>query len=380
MRRCLTVLALAYSCAGFAQGGIGSGVSISQVEKIDPTGLKTRVQLTKTMLENLFSKQQQTETDYAERLKIIGRQLQTDTIQIVQQQNSTIAKQLAAAQQLAESRENALDQRLAALEAYNRSSDSIKHAEDVHVFEVCKDAAKNMKQGAKYLSFSQKLCQLAQACDLTTNIWADSSLRNTWDEIGQWGTVAGLIVGALTIGGNSSGSSSTAAIGIGVSGLSSLAGLLFGSSTSGRAQSTMKFIDLTRRAYDDLQTRAYLLQKYIDANASFVGKLNDYENDLEKRFAEGATTRPTSVDTLKAIRLCHELYVQYEVVLNQIPAYVEQMQSMTKELVMQAPMPDTRQKLQKVVADATTLLQNYETDIKPGLELSEETKAILARR
>ena len=64
-----------------------------------------------------------------------------------------------------------------------------------------------MKSGVKILNFTYKMLDLDQSIELTTNLWADSTFRNVWNKVEDWGSVAGMAiaVGSGAIGDDNDG-------------------------------------------------------------------------------------------------------------------------------------------------------------------------------
>lgn len=88
-----------------------------------------------------------------------------------------------------------------------------------------------------------------------SNPWSDADFRNTFDKIDGWLTPVGLLASALTLTvGNGSDKDKTAGAFLGISAVSKLLGTLSGKQTGGQFEKKVKYVEMTRRLYDDFST------------------------------------------------------------------------------------------------------------------------------
>ena len=135
-------------------------------------------------------------------------------------------------------------------------------------------ATDHMEKGTKALAAIEVFLVNQVSLTNATNPWNDVDLRNTYDEVKDWGTVAGSVVAAVAMlrQGDSDNRNSVGAVGVGLVGLSQAVGRLFGASNSNRLAEKAAFLDMTVRAYDDMLAYRKHLESLVKKNDDERGK------------------------------------------------------------------------------------------------------------
>jgi len=261
-----------------------------------------------------------------------------------------------------------LEARTKSLEDYNQRREAFYLQQVSSRFNASRDALKDMTNGVVIIGFMQEILNLEQDFDRTTNLWADSSFRNFWDDLQRIGSAAGLIIAGCALIANNNQTSGVLTAGVSIAGLSSILGIVFGEDKSDKLREKAEFIDLTRRAYDDLNIRYFLVQKYVTTNDSLEARLNDFKKVFSK-------PKNTLNDSLQAIAQVKLFYQEYELVLKQIPNLLAEFESMQKQYVMR------NAKMNSIFTDilkkVTKVKNNYNNKVLPILDLSADIKKIL---
>lgn len=121
---------------------------------------------------------------------------------------------------------------------------------------------RDMQGRTQFLVLAFDLLRLENMLGRTAAIWEDVSIRNTWDEVRDWGTALGgilIAVGAGVSSGEDRGGSGNALLLTGglAAALSQIVGAMGGGSEVKEKVATIEF---TRSAYDDLKNRGDLLE------------------------------------------------------------------------------------------------------------------------
>ena len=261
-----------------------------------------------------------------------------------------------------------LDERTKALEEYNERREAFYRLQVTQRFDAGRDALNDMVNGVVIIGFMQDILNLQQDIDLTTNLWSDSSFGNTWDEIQRFGSGIGLITASAALVADKNQSNAVVTAGVSIAGLSSMLGILLGEDKSDKLREKAEFIDLTRRAYDDLNTRYFLVKSYVSANDSFEIRLRVFKDLYSK-------PKQTLADSQQAIAQVKLFYQEYEQVLEQIPNLLGEFESMQKEYIMKNP----RMKaiFDDILVRITRVKNKYNEKVLPILDLSAAIKKIL---
>lgn len=239
-------------------------------------------------------------------------------------------------------------------------------------YEAGRVAISSMKAGAKIINFTQNVLDLEQTIDRTTNIWSDTTFRNGWNKLEDWGTVAGMVfvAGSAVSGSNETEKIGGIGIGAGILGVSKLLGNLFGINEK-KLREKMERIDLSVRAYDDLLMRNKQLKFFLASNSSFDNRLTQFE-------IEYLNAKPEKIPLLMAKLL--DILDDYKLILRQIPDYLDNIKTVSfgyindKQKFKELPMKDI---FGKIVEKCDEVKKQYNNDVKPILDISPEiTQAI----
>jgi len=234
-------------------------------------------------------------------------------------------------------------------------------------YEAGKIAISSMRTGAKIINFTQRILDLDQTIERTTNIWSDTTFRNTWNKIEEWGTVVGVVVAASSglAGDSESDKTSGLAIGIGIFGISKIVGNVLGINQK-EFREKMERIDLSVRAYDDLIMRNKQLQLYLISNSEFDNRITKFE-------LEYINAGHDKVPVLMAKLL--DLLDDYKLILRQIPDYLDNIKTVSfgyvnnKNKYKELPMRDI---FESIVRKCEDVKGQYNVDVKPLLDVSPE--------
>lgn len=265
----------------------------------------------------------------------------------------------------------ALDKKVKELEKQNEIRKQNEEKKHNRRFEAGKLAISTMKSGVKILNFTYTMLDLDQTIEQTTNLWADSTFRNFWDKLEDWGTVTGM---AIAVGGGALTEEDTKITsmisGLSIAGISKLAGVLGGINEK-KFRQKMERIDLSVRAYDDLKIRNNQLTLYIKNNLDFKDRIEN----LERSYIT-AKKEDQGLQMAKLVDMLDE----YRNILSQIPNYLDAITSVAegyinnKDLYKETPMDEI---FAKVLKKVKNVREQYNSEIKPLFEVSPEIKKII---
>ncbi|MCY1001816.1 hypothetical protein OWM54_32140 [Myxococcus sp. MISCRS1] len=169
-----------------------------------------------------------------------------------------------------------------------------------------------------------------------SNLWSDKDFRNAWDTLEDWGILAGAVTSGAGVAVAASGSDSRqktggwiAAGGLGGIAVFKLVGTLFGEQNGDKFKEKARFIEYTRRAYDDLVARVMMFRAFREANKDFLNELSSFSvqySDL-KNFkgpedtdaSDEATQRRQKMERQRrAISMLYSKYQRFSIIMNQI--------------------------------------------------------------
>lgn len=248
-----------------------------------------------------------------------------------------------------------------------------KQQVQIKKIEAGRAAISSMKSGVKIISFTQRILDLDQTIELSTNIWSDSIFRNTWNKVEDWGTVVGIIIasGGVLSSNEEDTQNGSIAEGLGVVGVSKLLGNLLGINEK-KFREKMERIDLSVRAYDDLKMRSKQLQLFLSSNIEFEKRVISFE-------LEYTQAKPESVSILMAKLL--DLLDDYKLILKQIPDYLDNITTVSVGYVNDPEkyknLPMTKI-FDKILTKCNDVKDEYNKEVKPLLIVSPElTQAVL---
>lgn len=243
-------------------------------------------------------------------------------------------------------------------------------------------ASDHMDRGTGALTGFEKLLVGHVALTNATNPWNDVDFRNWYDEIKDWGTIAGTVAAALAFA-RDDGEEDGKALkvgGVGLIGVSQLVGRLFGATNSNRIKEKAAFLDITVRAYDDMLAHRRHLENLIESN----------ENGTRGRIARFRATKaalPSEAAFIKLEKdeiLVHVTRVQgdlseYETAIRELLALSENLEALaggyllaldqvysgsTKGVKRQADAVSERLDTVKATSDAREDLRNVITRLR----------------
>lgn len=264
---------------------------------------------------------------------------------------------------------SALEGKIKALEIYNQNKEVLFSEQMQQRYKAGRDALKDMTNGVVLIGFMQDLLSLEVFIDMTMNLWSDTTFKNFWDDLQRYGSGLGLLASGASIISDKNQINNIAAIGISVAGVSFILGSLFGEDKGEKLREKAEFIDLTRRAYDDLKIRYYLVQKYVQNNESLEKRLNDFNNEYDKQ----KTSLGDSVQVISQVKL---FYQEYEIVLRQIPSLLDEFESMQRQYVMTNP--KMKKIFDEILIRVNKVRNKYNDKVFCILDISTEIKRILS--
>lgn len=159
--------------------------------------------------------------------------------------------------------------------------------------------------------------QIASAVGLAANPWSDEDFRNLWDRVENVGTTLGLGYATYSaLRSNDEASDQMTSIGWGLLLASAGKGVssILGNQTGEQFEKKARFIEFTRRAYDELQTIYFFTQADIESNLALRKEIATFRSDYR-----AAATIAEKRDRLV---LASAYLARYDLVLTQIPALV----------------------------------------------------------
>ncbi|WP_375745426.1 hypothetical protein NR800_11820 [Corallococcus interemptor] len=226
-----------------------------------------------------------------------------------------------------------------------------------------------------------------------TNLWADEDFRNAYDNVRDWGTVAGTVAavvgGVVTATGNEGTSKAgawTLAGGAGVIGLSQLAGLLGGNESGDKMKKKAQHIELTRRAYDDLSARVDMVLSLEASNSQFQAELESFQlkyRKLENFKADseqlGSGDIPKSVLQERALGQLAAVVERFSVVVAQIDQILNSYEVLVNKYDNSGdpyPVPNVVKEMKVLRVRLQKARSNYQIKVKPFLERHGEITAV----
>jgi len=288
----------------------------------------------------------------------------------------------------------------------NLVDERIKSAQDEDNKKKSKTVDAKYARGAELLSsvhgststvlLITQLLNTESGINKTTNIWRDEDFRNTYDSIRNWGTVVGTV--ATVAGGIIAATSDTPearkagswtiAGGAGVVGLSQLAGIIWGNESGDKMKEKAQFIELTRRAYDDLALRVDMVEALEASNAQFQQEVEafqlNYKNlDSFKTESEKLGRKEVPVAELqgRALDKLAAIVNRFLVVVGQIDQILNSYEVLVNKYdnpdpKKEYPVVKVKEDMQKLRNKLRMAKENYQKKVKPFLERNGEIVAV----
>jgi hypothetical protein len=237
-------------------------------------------------------------------------------------------------------------------------------------------ALDQIKKGVTVINFSQMSMALEQTIDQLTNLWSDTVFRTFWDNVQDWGTIAGGILGAGSLALHNENTKNIGLIsGLSLMSVAAVLGKYLGVNNE-EASYKYNFFDLSRQSYDNLIVRQKKLEGYIRQNDSFLQRLNKFE-----RLYLNARNVVNSLqsDTLKFYTsLVVEYLSEYKYILSEIPAYLDDIEStMATYSYKFSSEPKLKAIFDKVKLQIYILRTKYSTDVRPIIDVSDYIKSVI---
>ena len=238
-----------------------------------------------------------------------------------------------------------------------------------------------MQEGCNVVLLAEQSLDLEQLAQLATNPWSEVSIRNTFDEVQQWGTVLGSLASAVGFSMSSESDRKTAVVsGLGLVAVSQLLGRVFGKATGNKASEVTGFLALTVRAYDDVKARNGRLSASIVADRSLSERVAAVLRD------QGTPT--TDEQRAKLITTVLNLLPEYTDSLKHFTSAVADIEAVYGQYVIStteaaASMPESKvfaklqERVKEVAQRAATLKAFYNETVLTQIRVNRELEARL---
>lgn len=181
------------------------------------------------------------------------------------------------------------------------------------------------------VSFAERLLLTEVHLEQVTNPWGDKDLRNAWDRVDALGGSAGLaLAAAAALGKGKNGSVDTTALGSGllITLGSRLLGHYFGGTAGKSFTAKVQFVEFTRRAYDDLNSRNEFMTSFLTQNGAFLGRIATFSTEYAAAASGNCGTVVAGLNGDAKVNACKaqvllqldEYVGQFDQVLDEIPA------------------------------------------------------------
>ena len=140
-----------------------------------------------------------------------------------------------------------------------------------------KDALIQITGALSTINIIHGTLKFEQDVSLATNPWADEDFRNFWDRIEGWGSTLGTAAAAVSL--TIDEKPEVTGISLAIAGFTKLIGTLFGSQTGSKFEKKAEFVELSRKAYDDIRIRNDLLKSYIEKNKQTLATLQAFHTN-----------------------------------------------------------------------------------------------------
>ena len=192
-------------------------------------------------------------------------------------------------------------------------------------------ATDHMARGTRALSGFEHLLVGHVSLTNATSPWNDIDIRNWYDEIKDWGTIAGSLVAAYAFVAADGDNDNTAlkAGSVGLVGLSQLTGRLFGNASSNRLKEKAAFLDMTVQAYDDMLAHRRHLENLIAKNEDATnGRIVRFEKSKAALPAEDAVASMTNDVLLAHVTRVETDLSEYESAIRELLALSDSLEAM----------------------------------------------------
>lgn len=256
----------------------------------------------------------------------------------------------------------AIDKNVAALE------EKIKNIENGNIslrYEAGGLIITQMTNGLNIISYVQMIAKLQDNLRKETSPWSYEPIKLTWDRINDYTFVAGaLLATSMVFVDNENQKKIGLVAGINIAALPKLIGLLTKKNKKlenrlQKADTTIQFLTMSRRFFDDLAVMNYKLEEYIKVNESLSTKLESFETKY----------RAATTDEMKRKNLNELLDIisEYESTLKQIPGYLTDIESLQYQYIY--TFPQFSDKFTALLEQTSVARKFYEKRILPILKV-----------
>jgi hypothetical protein len=257
--------------------------------------------------------------------------------------------------------------RLAALETQHAKDAEAEAASVKFRLGVARTVLGEMNKGVVFITFTQNAVDLEQTDMLLKNFWSASGLRNAWDRVETWGTVAGGAAALVGLTRSGDAKLNTVGASVGAIAVARLVGHAFGKDRADKINEVAQRIAISRRAYDALSIRNGELRAYVQANRSFRARLQRFQDSLDLARSRG--------DSLLVIARIGPILDEYAQITSQIPSYIDGIIITNRQHV--ASYEALANVLSPVTRKAEQLQAEYKTDVLPVLQYANRLRALL---
>lgn len=209
-------------------------------------------------------------------------------------------------------------------------------------YEFGKKTLDVMTKGIIIVDFIQNITDLQDEIRSKTSIWEYKPIKNTWDRINDFATVAGGTIASIGVLASNSqnGKQNSLLLGLNLIAIPKLVGLVSKknkkaeekyNSLMAKADTTFKYVAMSAGAFNDLKILNYKLKQYIASNEQLKIELNKFIKDyysLNASSIDGATELDTTTFKKKFYLEKLVTYInKYDLVLSQIPEYLYEMKA-----------------------------------------------------
>lgn len=193
------------------------------------------------------------------------------------------------------------------------------------------EATAHMRKGTKAIAAFESLLVSQVSLTNATSPWNDVQLRNWYDEIKDWGTVAGAAVAALALaqGDDGDNKAGMSAAGVGLVGVSQVVGRLFGSVGSNRLAEKAAFLDMTVQAYDDMLAHRKHLDRLVKENDDRrIPQFEKTNADVTTMYERFDREPPDNLAVQRALTQVQADLAEYETAIRELLATSDQLESL----------------------------------------------------
>jgi hemoglobin-like flavoprotein len=237
-------------------------------------------------------------------------------------------------------------------------------------YEFAKSALTDMSNNTKLINFFHNLNSIEAHIETLSDVWSDTTFRNVYDEIEDWGTIAGMALSVAALSGENNEVSATMAYsGLALATISKLIGRIWGAENGNKFSDMVAFMELTKGAYEKLSIRNSILASSIEFNNNFQKQLNSITNAFI-----------ASKDTLAYIASVKSCFTAYNEVLSEIPDYIDEIHSINAYLISESGTLNNKEinaAFKKINEDLEALEKDYNDTILSILIVSPEIIKVL---